>query len=534
MNGINIVMKRINRRILENFLSFLYIIIFAGSVFIVSDKNIDIYETYRKYWTILGSLFYLIIILNWSIIKKEEYSFSLDIIFKGICLIGVFEALFALAQLLKILPTYNLYFAYTGSFDNPAIFAMLLSLCVPIAVYFGINNKKYKTYWWIVAFGLFLFIIFSESRSGMLSSLCATLFVLLMESDKVRKVMMSKHTLFMLIPIVILTLVILYKFKSDSANGRLLIWRVSMDMVADKPLLGFGRGGFLSSYMEYQAEYFRNNPESKFLQLADNVNNPFNEFILVLVNYGIVGIVVILVVLAAIFKIILSLNQDIRTNLLSISIGIIIWSLFSYPFSIHFIWIFAGLILLVSFGNVFKRFISMKTGIICILICAFLMILVFVNYKSERDWKIIEQRSLNGETDAMLSKYADLYQRLSNDGKFLYNYGAELHYSGHYGESLDVLLECTRILNDYDVQMLIGDDYQNIGDTLSAISRYEYANLMVPSRLLPQYYQMRLYLEKGDTVASIDIAKNIVRKEPKIKQSRAARKIINEANEIIY
>lgn len=90
-------------------------------------------------------------------------------------------------------------------------------------------------------------------------------------------------------------------------------------------------------------------------------------------------------------------------------------------------------------------------------------------YVPERDWKVISERSIQGETERVLPEYARLHGVLSSNPNFLYNYGAELHFSGHYVESLDILGECSALLNDYDVQMLLADDYQQLGDTASAI-----------------------------------------------------------------
>ena len=82
---------------------------------------------------------------------------------------------------------------------------------------------------------------------------------------------------------------ILYSQKKDYANGRLLIWNVSVEMIKDKPLFGLGHDTFQAKYMNYQAEYFRNNPNSRYKLLADNVKHPFNEFIKVAVEFGIVS-----------------------------------------------------------------------------------------------------------------------------------------------------------------------------------------------------------------------------------------------------
>ena len=50
--------------------------------------------------------------------------------------------------------------------------------------------------------------------------------------------------------------------KKDSADGRLLVWICSMNMIKDNLLLGWGIGGFEAHYMDYQASYFERNPNS--------------------------------------------------------------------------------------------------------------------------------------------------------------------------------------------------------------------------------------------------------------------------------
>lgn len=77
----------------------------------------------------------------------------------------------------------------------------------------------------------------------------------------------------------ILFIISIYYYKKDSADGRLLIWRVSIDMIADAPLVGHGIGTFENKYMYYQAQYFESHPYSKYEKLADNIVYPYNEFL---------------------------------------------------------------------------------------------------------------------------------------------------------------------------------------------------------------------------------------------------------------
>ena len=83
------------------------------------------------------------------------------------------------------------------------------------------------------------------------------------------------------------------------------------------------------------------------------------------------------------------------------------------------------------------------------------------------------------------------------------------------------------------MMLLMGDDYQKLKRYDLAIVSYRRAGEMIPSRYLPLYYQMKLYIEKADTVNVHEIANMILNKENKIKKSKITRQIINEAKECL-
>ena len=513
----------------------LFMLLFMGSVFIVSGRDYDLFDTYRKYWTITFGLLFIIYMGICVLIKKGKVQIPIDTILKTVFVTGILECIFALAQFFKILPTYNRYYAYTGSFDNPAVFAMLLSVCVPIAVYYANNktrSKKEKILWWTGAAGMLVFIGFSESRTGFLSAIISSAIVLLSVSDTMRKKLLNLRTILILIPLALILLFLLYRFKADSANGRLLMWRVSMEMIKEHPVLGWGHDGFTAHYMEYQARYLTDNPDSPFILLADNVNNPFNEYLLVLVNYGLVGFTLLLGLLILLYKSLKLLSEVYKPLMIGLAIGIMIWSSFSYPFSVPFVWVIAVLISLVAF---FPRACShyVIIGTTVSILSAIGLYVATYSFIPEREWKIISQRSMRGDTEAVLPDYERLYDLMGKNWRFLYNYSAELHHSKRYDKSLSILDECRKRLNDYDVQMLIGDCLQNTGDTIKAIEHYTYAGHMVPSKFLPQYYIMKLYMDKGDTFNAVTVANAILAKDVKVERSKAVQKIIREAQETV-
>jgi len=122
----------------------------------------------------------------------------------------------------------------------------------------------------------------------------------------------------------------LYHLKKDSADGRLLIARVSMGMVKGSPVFGNGISGFRAEYLNQQADYFRTHSDSTWADLADDVESPFNEFLKVLIEQGIAGVLLFSYLLYSLFEKGAAKNPHCYI-LQSIVLFILIFGLFSYP-----------------------------------------------------------------------------------------------------------------------------------------------------------------------------------------------------------
>jgi hypothetical protein len=58
----------------------------------------------------------------------------------------------------------------------------------------------------------------------------------------------------------------------------------------DNPLVGVGHDRFVAHYMDYQADYFQNNPGSKYETVADDNRYAFNEALLTWAENGLIGL----------------------------------------------------------------------------------------------------------------------------------------------------------------------------------------------------------------------------------------------------
>lgn len=412
-------------------------------------------------------------------------------------------------------------FSIVGSYDNPAGFAACLAVGFPLGFSLAKESRFYKVFSVFVAIIIVGTIILSESRAGVVSIITVSIIFLISQFPKLFK-RFKKYLLPSLILVGAIAFVSLIYLKKDSASGRLLIWQVTWKMIKDNPIVGGGSGAFLANYMEYQAGFFIQNPESKYALLADNVLHPFNEYLLLAVEYGIIGVALLIIGIILLLK-----STKISSPYMLCLVALGIFSLFSYPLKYPFIWIITAYclaqvsknnspVLLIDFLNK----IWVKILIIMTLIAG--SFLLVRDMKFEYNWNKTAKSSLLGKTKKMLPQYEKLYQSWNGNHLFLYNYGAELNHIGEYEQSLIIFEECIQYWNDYDIQMLIADNYLKLEKWNDAESHYQLALNMCPNRFVPLAKLHEIYMQQGRIGDALNIAYKIVEKEIKIPSSTIA------------
>ena len=135
---------------------------------------------------------------------------------------------------------------------------------------------------------------------------------------------------------------------SSSMGMRMVLWKYTIELIQDRPLLGFGTGGFEEAY----SQKIKDNPDWE----KNIMHDPHNQFLKIWVEMGMLGLIIFLSMLAS------SLFQKSSKMYLHLGIGVLLaWcatSLFSSHFSTftegRFIYIWLG-IMLASESNKIKR-----------------------------------------------------------------------------------------------------------------------------------------------------------------------------------
>jgi O-antigen ligase len=355
----------------------------------------------------------------------------------------------------------------------------------------------------------------------------------------------------------------LYFFKKGSADGRTLVWKVSLEMIRDHPVTGVGIDQFKAYYMDYQAGYFEKDPESEEAMVAGDSNYTFNELLQQTAENGIIGLVLILAVLIGIFtsSVHRSGKQEISDPLPDIHdtgyelsviakagiISIFIFSFFSYPAQIlpikislvFYLAIVAGLapqktISLPELSN--KRTGRLITFISKIMLTLILLVGITAGYKFSKrynqayqDWQSAFHVYQMGAYEACLEDYEKAYPVLHDDGDFLTNYGKALSMAGEHSRAIEILQQATP---NTVVYTALGDSYKKLGETDKAEQAYLHAWYMNPSRFYPKYLLAKLYNESGQKEKAVITAKELLGKQVKI-ESTAIEEIKAEMEEII-
>lgn len=507
-------------------------LILCGGCMICYNSHSSFSNMIQEKWAYMGLLILLIRCMI-SVFHRKKLVSCPNQIMNSYVLICIIEVLIALLQILHLFKSPNPFYSFTGSFQNPAEFAMVITICIPICIFNAFNSLgKIKKIWFLIATVMFLFVIFSESRTCILSIIVS--FIIIIIYEKVNPLWpISYRWIFTLVLFLIISLFVLYYYKRDSADGRLFILLICFKMIASKPLFGWGCHGFDSSYMQYQADFLRENQESRFYLLAENISHPCNEFILFGVKFGIVGLIIIFAMILYIFRMTIMINNLNKRLYLCLLNILIIFSLFSYPFTNVIIWIISTYVIcsiICDYSRYHPQIRSLALGGIFL----YISLIFFKNRKFHHEWIWLKTHISSASTMVKNDKYKTIYQSLNDNTSFLYNYGVWLYCNDFYKESIEILLKCRTHYDDYYIELLLADNYRQLGNFEQAIESFKTASAMIPNRFLPLYYKMLIYRDIGDNLNAYRIAKLILNKPVKVHGSMAIKNIKHEAEQLLH
>jgi O-antigen ligase len=463
----------------------------------------------------------LCVTILFVIITNTHEKYGFDIIVIPFLIAGIIVSIHSLLQITGIIHvnTNNGYHVMAG-FDNPAGMAASLTVSLPFTLAL-IDKVKESVIKYVVLSGtcgvVMIILTIARSRVGILASGVVLLLYVLHTQKNVK----TRKIIAFLLSLILLAVVVYMSFsKRGSNSGRALILGVCWDMFKDAPLFGHGLHGFRSQYMLYQADYLEHCGSSVLPMLADNTTHPLNEYALLAVNFGLIGIATLLFgIIMTTMHYFKNQSNESFVGIMTIA-GIGVLSMFSYPFRYPLTPLGLLCALLLVYKDVLLN-LSRTTMIIIrsitatISVLCLCLIIIWAHYQIQ--WKELSVVSDNGnETKAVLEGYDILYPKLKNDPYFLYNYAYVLSENGDCKKAGDMAIDSFGLMANYDTALLIADNAKECGDVDMAEEFYWVASKMCPVRFMPLYGLFCLYKELDRTDDMLEIGQTILSKPVKI------------------
>lgn len=499
-------------------------------------------NTFTLKLNILLLLWSLYVICRISIAQNKSYS---SILLFGIILTGLVEAVWGLGQLYGHYSSQHSLFKTTGSFYNPGPYAGYLSLILPIAFYYllfdyhiikgKLSLSGFPLYFrWVVSLLTFILIISilpaTMSRASWLASALGCFFIIITYVVEKYKESISyyyqqnrKQLLIGIGAAIIIISCILfgmYYLKKDSADGRALMWKISLATIQENPM-GVGVGYFSNAYGDAQSNYFATEESTEQEQLVSGAPEyAFNEYLQIGIEFGVVPL--LLFVITTGFTIYIGCKRKNYAPMAAL-LAFLLFSTMSYPFSLlPFLIIFITLIALCISDNENQKCDKKRILIYSFLILSALAIIAVTLHKyqsledSYRAWNRIKMLNNVGIDEKQAKAYEENLVTLRHESPFLFEYAQCLNRLKRYEDSNRILEIMKKVSCDPMLYNVMGRNYQSLGKYHEAEESFIKACQLIPSRLYPYYLLTKLYDEMGEKEKAIRMAQIVQTKEAKV------------------
>ena len=407
-------------------------------------------------------------------------------------LAGAVEAIWGLLQVYGYTPSNHSLYALTGSFYNPGPYSGFLAMCVPVALHEWLKGKRIWKHLALAALVLMLVVLPSGmSRSAWLAALVASGYVLGMHY---REKIYQYRKAFLLVALLSVVLGIgAYHWKKDSADGRLLMWKIAAQAVAEHPWQGVGWEQVAGVYGDAQERYFASGMASVQEEyVAGAPEYVFNEYLQMALAWGVPALCGILLVVAGCFCL---GHRDREYGVCGGLLSLCVFAFSSYPFQ-------------------FLEFIL-----------AFLALLVACAMGFRKTWLRVLALVLGIGLGVYLSEH-----RPRKNARRMFEQAHALHKAGQWQASTDLLVETMRISSDAMILNIIGKNCQALGMYEEAEAWFIRSTHRLPNRIYPYYLLAKLYEEHPEVFPREKLewaARMVLEKEAKV-ESTAVREMREE------
>lgn len=479
------------------------------------------HETYRTIY-LCNSLLFLVL-LSTGIRKGIVQRTTVE---NCILAAAIIHLIYIAGQSFGIIGSGNSHFFITGSNENPTVTALYLTACIPLIVS-RIRKGVHRIY-----FAIFLLAAFS----AIICLRCRTAYVGLIVEFIVcivayRKIILSKITKYIryksifiiaLATVSIFSLTQLYLMKKDSADGRLFIWKISLNMIAEKPL-GYGYGLFEKNFNLKQSEYFERGKYSKTEKRnADFVYMAYNDYLEHGIEGGIFGMMFLCVFYCITIR---KTVRGKRTGDTAVIIAFTVMSLTNFVYSSIQPWLILMCYAAFSDSTTINKSENKNKIPDMIMTSALLVVTFSLMYKTasmaKAQYQLNNIENIRKEAKTINDKfYSDIEHEISTSEAF-WKSRASNHMANKEFKNAITAIHKARLYSS-SPQLLYREKHCQmlLGDTACAIKVLTTLSYMRPKDLALKHELMIFHDMAGDKALTLHYANDILTTDSKRRTSR--------------
>jgi tetratricopeptide (TPR) repeat protein len=322
-----------------------------------------------------------------------------------------------------------------------------------------------------------------------------------------------------------------FDMEDTSINRRLMIYKITLDMIKDKPLLGAGIGSFKYNFLDYQAQYIKENPS--YIKNARKAAEEHNEYLQIFSETGLIGLLSFLSIFIIFFFNVSNffINEKSNKNklvLLGLILGIICFlidSLFTFP--LHVPACGAAFFILVALSCSFlKKFefqiiainkISIIKNIKIKKVFSFLVVVIILIFSIHIINNIVikpflahryafcaENRMAHNKDDEALLFYQLSLRNNPKYGQMWLNLGALYYNANMIDEAIESLLKSKQYYSHQNIHYNLGLVYAASGELERAEQEFNYAIYLEPKFWLAHNALASLYVYQEEYQKAIE------------------------------
>ena len=489
-------------------------IVFFFSYILISSQIVSTADVVsdRIYFVIGYFIFFLLVRQLFTFIKRE---WVISVLF-SLCLV---QASLGCLQYLQLLPfSFNKVTGIRGTLFYSNVYGCLMAIGICINVYLipRANEKLWKLLLYVFFFMFLLTLFLSLSRTAVIAAASGAGLIIISSSGLSGKLFKTGSVLLTSLLFFSISAFLLF-LNIKSVIGRLIIWKISFSMFLAHPFWGTGFGTFFTQYGNYQADFFlARNISENLANIAGMNYQPFSELIRIVIENGVIGLLLALVIFALIVKTLL--RSSVEIIWIAILAVVMIFCLVSYPFTdITITAIFISTLCVINKKE--RVFLTIKLNPLKSLFVV-LLLTTATALSIQKIQAIIKwgeyQNALRYRSGDNITYYQKIYPVLSNNGSFLFNYGAELAAIGQSKESLKVLNRASNYCTNIELYTELGNNYFLNKDYAKAEFCFLRAAYMVPKKFVPINNLLEFYRNTNQNKKARQIAKKICEQPIKV------------------